>query len=75
MGRRYRFGCGTCSYCNLEVAATKDGRAIRHGFIRVKKGYRRRAFPELRGGTTGYACRGSGCFLQYRTWFKPGELA
>jgi hypothetical protein len=75
MSRRYRFGWGDCQHCGRDVAATLDGRAVRHGFIRVRAGYVRTAFPNVRGGSTAYAYSGSGLPLKSKSWFKPYEVA
>ena len=68
--RRYKYGWGECSCCGyIDVGATKNGLAVRHLFIRIRKGYRRLAFPDLKAGHDYHACAGSGKPLL--NWFNP----
>lgn len=64
-----KHGWGNCPYCELFVCATKNGKTVRHGFIRVRKGYVRTAFPSIPSGTDGKPCSGSGKPILY--WDKP----
>ena len=45
-----RYGWGNCLHCGLMTAATKTGLAVRHGFIRIKKGYVRTHMRYLASG-------------------------
>ena len=53
-------GYGLCQHCGRDVIPTKDGRAIRHGYIRVRQGYKRTFLPDLLGGRDHHPCPGSG---------------
>lgn len=55
-----KYGWGDCSHCGCDVCITKDGRAHRHGYIRVKRGHQRVAYPDIPSGTDAYSCKGSG---------------
>lgn len=55
-----KYGWGDCPYCGCDVGATKNGLAVRHGFIRIKVGIKRLAFPDLLGGHDYHPCKGSG---------------
>jgi hypothetical protein len=63
-----RWGWGDCSVCGINVSASKHGLAVRHGFIKVRRGTRRLAYPDVLGGRTAHACEGSGKPLL--RWFK-----
>ena len=55
-----KYGWVTCCHCNRQVSATKRGLAVRHGFIRVKRGYIRVNIPSARSGHDTFPCEGSG---------------
>lgn len=63
-----RYGWGRCPHCGRDIGATKTGKAIRHGFIRIKKGYKRRILRNCEGGHDYYPCEGSGKPL--RDWYS-----
>ena len=56
---KLHYGFVSCSECRLRVAATKNGLAWKHGHIRVAKGRKRVAFPNVTSGTEAYHCKGS----------------
>ena len=60
MSLRYKHGWGDCSHCGCDTGATKNGLAVRHGFIRIKRGYKRVIMPDLESGKDHHACEGSG---------------
>jgi hypothetical protein len=57
---KYRYGWGSCSHCSSYVGATKNGKAVRHGFIRVRRGYWRLNLSWLKSGQDHNPCEGSG---------------
>ena len=64
----FKYGWGQCSHCGADVGATKNGLAVRHGFTRIKKGYKRVAQPHLRSGIDHKPCPGSGKPMVW--WFR-----
>lgn len=63
-----RYGWGDCSRCGMDVRTTKHGKAARHGFIRIKKGFVRKIDPTLASGHDHHACPGSGKPVD--NWYK-----
>lgn len=55
-----KYGIGDCPDCGRDFRLTKDGRVPRHGFIRIKRGFKRVHLPECKEGHTYYPCPGSG---------------
>ena len=53
-------GWGNCPDCGRDIGATRCGLAVRHGYLRVKRGYRRVNLPHLQSGHDHHACPGSG---------------
>lgn len=51
---------GKCPYCGAWYRVNKNGKIYRHGFIRVRKGFKRVAFPDIPSGTDGKPCPGTG---------------
>lgn len=68
---KFRYGYGNCSHCGWDVGVTKQGKAVRHGFIRVRRGTRRTAYPDIPPGKTGHACKGSG--QPVNGWVRKNE--
>lgn len=66
-----KFGWGICKDCGSDVCATKSGLAVRHGFIRVRRGYIRPYIPNAKSGRDNFPCPGSGKPL--KNWFNPNE--
>ena len=54
-----KYGWGNCQHCGWDVGATKNGKAVRHGYIRIRKA-RRKILPDIPVGTDYGPCQGSG---------------
>lgn len=64
-----KYGTVICAHCGFDVCATKTGKAVRHGFIRVKRGGYRVNMPQLASGYDHHPCAGSGKLGE--KWDRP----